>query len=339
MDAARPRLPPGQGLIRDAVRWPVVGEDAPRASDAPWTIAVAGLAAAPRVWPLDALRGWPQETRTLDIHCVTRWSQFDRRFTGVPLAALIDAAAPLPGARFVRLAARSARDHDTCLPLALARACLVAFAAEDAPLTPAHGGPVRVIAPGRYFYKSLKWLERVELRADDHLGYWESGPGYHNGADPWAEQRFVTGNIPPDLRARMIVRRSLGRRSLLGVDFSGEALAGLDASGAALRNCAFRGAGLEGADFSAANLSNADFSGADARGARFVGADVEGAAFDGADLRGADFTGASLFGASFTGPQGAARLDAATRIAPAQIAALTDAQAAYLRRALGWALG
>lgn len=334
MTDARSRLPPGQGLIRDAARWPVVGEAAPRDADAPWTVAVTGLVAAPQTWPLETLRGWPQETRTLDIHCVTRWSQVDRRFSGVPLAALIDAAAPLAQARFVRLAARSARDHDTCLPLDLARGCLVAFAAEGAPLAVAHGGPVRVIAPGRYFYKSLKWLERIELRAEDHLGYWESGPGYHNGADPWAEQRFVTGNIPPDLRARMIARRSLGKRSLLGVDFSGEALAGLDAAGATLRNCAFRGAGLEAADFTAANLSNADFTGADARGARFAGADAEGAAFDGADLRGADFTGASLFGASFSGPRGAARLDAATRISLAQIAALTDAQAAFLRRAL-----
>ncbi len=328
------RMPPGQGLIRDVARWPVVGETAPRASAAPWTVTVCGLVAAPRVWPLEALLGWPQETRTLDIHCVTRWSQLDRRFSGVALAALIHAAAPLPEARFSRLIARSDRDHDTCLPLDLARESLLAFAAEDAPLASEHGGPVRVIAPGRYFYKSLKWLERVELRAEDHLGYWESGPGYHNGADPWAEQRFVTGNIPPDLRARMIARRSLGKRSLLGVDFSGAALDGLDAAGATLRNCAFCGAVLTNADFSAANLSNADFSGADARGARFVGADVEGVAFDGADLRGADFSYASLFGASFTGPGGAARLDAATRISPEQIAALTDAQAAYLRRAL-----
>lgn len=326
----RTRLPPGQGLIRDPANWPVVGEAAPRASDAPWEIAVSGLVATSRIWPLDHLRGWPRETRSLDIHCVTRWSKFDRIFAGVPLAALIDAAGPRPEAAWVRLVARSDRDHDTSLPIAVARTCLVAFEAEGAALPPEHGGPVRVVTPGRYFYKSLKWLERVELMAENRLGYWESGPGYHDAADPWRELRYVTGNIPPDLRARMIARRSLGKRDLLGVDFSGEAMAGLDAAGATLRNVSFRDADLTGADFSGANLSNADLSGARLGGARFTGADLEGAAFDGADLSGADFTGASLFGASFAGPRGAARLDAATRIGAAQIARLADAQAAFL---------
>jgi DMSO/TMAO reductase YedYZ molybdopterin-dependent catalytic subunit len=329
-----PRLPPGQGLIRDPDRWPVVGESAPRASALPWEIAVSGLVAHSRVWPLDHLRGWPQVERELDIHCVTRWSKFDRRFRGLPLRDLLAASQPKPEARWVRFVARSERDHDTSLPLDAAMDCLIAFEAEGAPLAVEHGGPVRVVTPGRYFYKSLKWLERIELLAENRLGYWENGPGYHDEADPWRELRYVTGNIPPDLRARMIERRSLGKRDLLGVDFSGEELDGLDAAGATLRAVAFRGARLVGADFAGANLSNADMTGADLRDARFADADCEGAAFDGADLRGADFTGASLFGASFTGPRGAALIDAATRIAAAQVAALADEQAAFLRAAL-----
>jgi DMSO/TMAO reductase YedYZ molybdopterin-dependent catalytic subunit len=328
----RHRLPPGQGLIRDPLNWPVVGERAPRDSPWPWEIAVGGLVANTRIWRLDHLAGWPRETRTLDIHCVTRWSKLDRRFSGVPLTALLDLSRPSPAARFLRFVARSDRDHDTTLPLSAAADCLIAFEAEGAPLPPEHGGPARVVTAGRYFYKSLKWLERIELIAENRLGYWEAGPGYHDEADPWRELRYVTGNIPPDLRARMIERRSLGRRDLLGVDFSGEALAGLDAAGATLRAVSFRDADLRGADFAGANLSNADLSGADLRDASFLGADVEGAAFDGADLRGADFTGASLFGASFSG-RGGARV-AGARIAPAQVAALADAEAAYLSAAL-----
>ena len=283
-----PRLPPGQNLIRDAARWPVVGESAPRESPWPWEISVCGLVATSRIWRLDHLATWPRETLETDIHCVTRWSHLGRRFSGVPLAALIDRSGPGPEARFARLVARSERGHDTGLPLALARRALLAFEAEGAPLAPEHGGPARVVTPGRYFYKSLKWLERIELRAEPALGFWESGPGYHDGADPWRQERYVSGNVPPDLRARLIARRSLGRRDLLGVDFSGEALGGLDAAGATLRNVAFRAADLREADFSGANLSNADLAKADLRGARFTGADVEGAAFDGADLRGAD---------------------------------------------------
>ncbi len=331
MDA--PRLPPGQNLIADHARWPVVGETAPRETPFPWEVAVVGRVETSRIWRLDHLMTWPQETWTVDVHCVTRWSHLGRRFTGAPLRALIERSKPDASARFVRFAARSERGHDTTLPLEIAMGCLVAFAAEGAPLAPEHGGPVRVVTPGRYFYKSLKWLERVELMAENRLGYWESGPGYHDGADPWAEERYVSGNIPPELRARMIARRAIGRRSLLGVDFSGAALAGLDAAGATLRNCAFRGADLRGADFSRANLSNADLAGADLRAARFAEADVEGAAFDGADLRGADFAGASLFGASFVSARGAARVEGASGLGAAA-ARLADDQAAWLEAAL-----
>lgn len=326
----RPRLPPGQGLLRNPAAWPVVGESASRDSPWPWEIAVCGRVDTTRIWTVDHLQGWPQTTLTLDIHCVTRWSAFDRSFTGVPLASLIDAAAPQPQARFVRFVARSDRGHDTSLPMDVARTCLVAFAAGGAPLPPEHGGPVRLITPGRYFYKSLKWLERVELMAENRLGYWEAGPGYHDNADPWAEERYITGNIPPELRRRMIYRRSLGRRDLLGVDLSGESLRGLEGAGATLRSCSLRGADLREADFTGANLSNGDLRQADLRGARLIEADLEGAAFDGADLRGADFAGASLFGASFTGPAGAARIDATTRIARDQIDLLADEQAAWL---------
>jgi hypothetical protein len=325
-------LPPGQGLI-GGDRWPVVGERAPRESPFPWEVAVCGRVAHTRIWRLDRLMGWPRAHWSVDVHCVTRWSKPAMRFSGVPLAALLAPSAPDPSAAFVRFVARSDRGHDTSLPLALAMTALVAFEAEGAPLPPEHGGPVRVVTPGRYFYKSLKWLERIELLADNRLGFWERGPGYHDGADPWAEERYVTGSVPPELRARLIARRAVAGRDLLAVDFSGEDLAGFDARAAILRACAFRAARLTGADFTGANLSNADLTGADLTGALLTGADCEGAAFDGADLRGADFTGASLFGASFSG-HGGARLDAATRIAPAQLAALADAEADHLAAAL-----
>jgi DMSO/TMAO reductase YedYZ molybdopterin-dependent catalytic subunit len=327
-----PVLPPGQGLIRGD-RWPVVGETAPRDSALPWEVAVCGLVGHTRLWPLERLLRWPRETWTVDVHCVTRWSKPGMRFSGVPLAALLAPSGPTPEAAWVRFVARSERDHDTSLPMDVAMTALVAFEAEGAPLAPEHGGPVRVVTPGRYFYKSIKWLERVELMAGNRLGYWERGPGYHDGADPWREERYVTGSVPPDLRARLIARRVVAGRDLLAVDFSGEDLEGFDAGGATLRACGFRGARLAGADFTGANLSNADLSGADLRGARLGGADCEGASFDGADLSGADFTGASLFGASFSG-LGGARLDAATRIDPDRVLALSDAEAAWLGAAL-----
>src|SRR5207237_9411804 len=75
---------------------------------------------------------------------------------------------------------------------------LADFAAEDAllahswsgaPLTQEHGGPVRLVVPHLYFWKSAKWLQSIELLAEDAPGYWEVR-GYHNRGDPWKEQRY-----------------------------------------------------------------------------------------------------------------------------------------------------
>ena len=153
---ARPPAPqPGPAA---AAALAVVGEAATRDDDRPWTVAIGGLVANPVAWPLDALAARPRRTLVTDIHCVTRWSKFDMRFGGLPLAELLDEAKPLPEARYVSFVARSERRHGTSLPLDVVRqsGAFVAFAANDAPLATEHGGPVLVVVPGRYFYKSVK---------------------------------------------------------------------------------------------------------------------------------------------------------------------------------------
>ncbi|HYD99106.1 MAG TPA: molybdopterin-dependent oxidoreductase [Alphaproteobacteria bacterium] len=336
----RPVLPPNQALAAPG-KWPVVGEQAPRADDAPWTVALDGLVEAPQRWSLDALRALPQTERIIDIHCVTRWSKLGARFEGVPFRLLIEAARPRPEARFVSFVARSPRAHSTSMPLAdlLALDPLVAFRYEGEELAAIHGGPVRMVVPGRYFYKSLKWLERIELLAEDRLGYWEDRMGYHNRADPWAEERYVVRHLDRRTVMGLFERRDLSGQDLLGLLADGMGLEGLNARGALLRNAQFRRADLRGADFAGANLSNAHLEAADLRGANLRDADAEGADFRGADLRGADFTGASLFGASFCAEPGQpamdARIDPSTRIEAAQLEKLSPAQQDFLRRALG----
>ena len=61
------------------------------------------------------------------------------------------------------------------------------FLDQDLPLE--HGAPLRGLVPDRYFYKSVKWVEKVRFVVDDEPGYYESG-GYSNSADPWKEERF-----------------------------------------------------------------------------------------------------------------------------------------------------
>lgn len=339
--STRPRLPPNQALL-PARRWPVVGEDAPRASDAPWTVSIGGRVRIPVSWTLEELKGRALRDFTLDIHCVTRWSKYDARFTGIPLADLLAEAGPLPDARFLSFRARSDRGHSTSLALAdaLDLGAIVAFAYGGEPLAAEHGGPVRMVVPGRYFYKSVKWLEAIEVLAEDRLGYWEAESGYHNNADPWREERYIAANVKKLELRRLIQARDFSGRDLLSMAADRMELKGLKAAGALLRNASFLRADLEGADFTGANLSNAHMQGAHLSGATFLDADLEGADFRGCDLRDADFRGASLFGVSFTDEPDApsdwpgAAIAPGTRIDRRQLDALSDTQKDYVMRAL-----
>ena len=122
-----------------------------------------------------------------------------------------------------------------------------------------HGGPIRNIVPRKYFYKSVKWLEKIELLSEDRLGYWEADTGYHNLADPWKEQRYMASTIDRRTAAKLIESKDFSNRDLRSIDASNRNLDGLNASGASLRDASFEQCSLVGADFSNANLSNANF--------------------------------------------------------------------------------
>jgi hypothetical protein len=327
------KLPPHQQLAALG-KWPVVGERAPRQSREPWAVRIDGLVSNPRTWSLDDLLAMPHVEREIDVHCVTRWSKPAMRFGGVPLRKLLGACRPDETAAYISFGARSERGHETSLRLAdaLELDTLVAFSQDGAPLDEIHGGPVRTVVPGRYFYKSLKWLERIELLEHDRLGYWEAETGYHNVADPFREERYAAPSLDRVTAKRVIESRDFEGLDLRSLDAENRDLEGLDARNAILRDASFRRARLGGALFDGANLSNAHLENADLRHASFLRADVEGADFSGADLSGADFRGASLFGASFVDETGdvAARIDASTKIDAASLEQLTPKQAEYV---------
>lgn len=342
------RLPPGQQLTA-AGKWPIVGEKQPAPMVTPWALTVSGLVAHSRLWSLEQLLELPSAERRIDIHCVTRWSKFDMLFGGVRLADVLAATEPSAEAKFLSFVAHSERRHSTSLPLAEAIQldAMLALSAAGQPLGIEHGGPLRLVVPGKYFYKSLKWLTEIRVLAQDELGFWEGKAGYHNEADPWREQRYVAPNLN-----RMQVAKAFTQRNFAGLEFQslearGIALPGLDATGAILRNADFRDARLTEANFTAANLSNAHFHGADLRKASFRSADVEGADFSAADLRGCDFRGASLLGTTFVAPTKTtaaapgsppaqqAMLDRTTRLDPEQLSQLSPLQADFLTACIG----
>jgi DMSO/TMAO reductase YedYZ molybdopterin-dependent catalytic subunit len=308
-------LPPGQTATQ---KFPVVGEQtpSPEALDLEgWRLAVDGLVERPLTFTHPEILALPQGERVADIHCVTSWSHLGMRLQGVPLAAVLERAVPRPEARFVRFEAYSSRRHDTSLPLKLALAdTWLVHSRDGEPLTPEHGWPLRTVTPSRYFYKSLKWVHRIELLAEDRLGYWERESDYHNDAAPWpGDQRFVSGSLPPEkLRALREAASYVPYRGpkkvVVGADLRGWEPGTRDLGDLHLKNCDLRAARLAGADLRGANLSLSDLRGADLAGADLRGADLEGANFAGADLTGADLRDTFLSAARFFDEEGRARV-------------------------------
>jgi len=332
-------LPPGQAAT---AKFPVVGETAPAAnlSAENYRLDIEGLVEHPRRYTLNELLELPQQTTAIDIHCVTGWSRRAVQMRGVPLATLLAQTGVKAQASHVRFVAHSARSHDTTLPLDLAlQQTWLAHEMDGAKLTPEHGGPLRTVTPGRYFYKSLKWLARIELLARDAPGYWERESAYHNEADPWLEQRFDETRvaIAEQVQAFRDAKDFAPYRGsvLLKARLGGWQPRSTDLRGLQLKYCSFRKALLAGADFRGANLSLSNFEGADLRGCDFGGADLEGVSFAGADLREARMEDVALSATRFFRDfAGGRRLEAQVeglRLSGAR--GLLEDQAAFLRGA------
>ena len=183
-----PRLPPGQYDVGGS--WPVLtAEPAARLTPQQVSVTVDGLVDTPTTWDWAGLHALPGSEYAGDIHCVTTWSKLATSFRGVSLDVLLDAAGPRPEATHV--VATATTGYRTNLPLADVRdgrAWLV-WEHEGRALTREHGGPVRMLVPHLYFWKSAKWISRITLLDHDEPGFWETH-GYHHRGDPWREQRF-----------------------------------------------------------------------------------------------------------------------------------------------------
>ncbi|HEY0720949.1 MAG TPA: sulfite oxidase-like oxidoreductase [Gammaproteobacteria bacterium] len=180
-------LPPGQHRVN---RLPVLDLGIhPVVALADWRLTIHGLVNNSLVLSWEELRALPQVEITADIHCVTRWSCLDVHWSGVAVKQLLESVEPQPEGRFVTL--HSYDNYTTNLPLAalLDDDVLLAHSLNGEPLSVEHGGPVRLVVPKRYFWKSAKWLKAIEIHAEDRPGFWEVR-GYHNEAFPWEEQRF-----------------------------------------------------------------------------------------------------------------------------------------------------
>ena len=180
------RLPPGQYLTD---RFPVlhVG-DVPTYAPGEWNLAIGGLVDNSFTLTFEELTALPSVTLTTDIHCVTKWSKFDTVWRGVKLKDLLDTAGIQSDATHVMGVAEYGYTANLPLEDALRDESMVVWEYDGEPIEPIHGGPVRLLVPNLYFWKSPKWLRGIEVMNADKPGFWERN-GYHMYGDPFREQR------------------------------------------------------------------------------------------------------------------------------------------------------
>ena len=181
------RVPPGQYVTDD---FPVLSAGPTVHIDpADWEMVVTDGSVS-KTYDMESLERVGVESLTADIHCVTHWSKLDTSWRGVSVAELLEDSG-VGEFEYARIS--SYGDYTTNVPVAdlIESTSIVATKYENGPIDPEHGGPVRLLVPHLYFWKSAKWLREIRLMDEDEPGFWEVA-GYHNYGDPWREQRYYS---------------------------------------------------------------------------------------------------------------------------------------------------
>lgn len=188
MNQEKQRIPPNQ---RVTSKLPVLHLGSiPSFDPKTWDFVVEGLVENPIRLTYEEFLRLPKVVSESDFHCVTGWSKLDNRWEGVAFKTVSDLAKPLKEANYVTIVAEG--DYTTSLPLEdlLDDDVLLAYRLEYKPLEPKHGGPLRLVVPKKYAYKSAKWVRKLRFTKEQELGYWEKH-GYSDRANPWKEDRYA----------------------------------------------------------------------------------------------------------------------------------------------------
>ncbi|HEX4953297.1 MAG TPA: sulfite oxidase-like oxidoreductase [Thermoanaerobaculia bacterium] len=181
------RIPPGQYVSK---KWPVLtyGPTPPVDLDA-YRFRISGLVEREVEWTWAELQALPRTEVTADFHCVTRFSTLDNPWSGFSTREVLSHVIVAPEASHVVV--HCLGGYTTNLPLEdfLSERALFADRHAGEPLAADHGGPLRLVVPHLYAWKSAKWACGIEIVAEDQRGFWEEN-GYHTYGDPWREQRF-----------------------------------------------------------------------------------------------------------------------------------------------------
>ena len=154
-----------------------------------WRFSVYGLVEKEIRWSWDELMDFPQVLTTSDFHCVTQWSKFDNLWEGIQFSSIVSQLKLLPNSKYVMVHSYGGYSTNLDLETLLDDDVILAHHHNSAPLSLDHGGPLRLVVPKRYAWKSAKWIKSLEFKSSEQPGFWESR-GYHMRGNPWLEERY-----------------------------------------------------------------------------------------------------------------------------------------------------
>ena len=181
------RIPHGQFLTD---KFPVLHYGAtPTIDKSKWRFKIWGMVEHEVEFDFFQFDTLPKVALHCDIHCVTTWSKLDTHWIGVQSKELLNLCKPDPKATHVLVHAWNNWSTNLTLDDFFQDDVVFATEYEGQPVTADHGGPVRLVVPRLYFWKSAKWVTGVQFLPREVLGFWEKY-GYHNHGDPWKEERY-----------------------------------------------------------------------------------------------------------------------------------------------------
>ncbi|HJW74788.1 MAG TPA: molybdopterin-dependent oxidoreductase [Thermoleophilia bacterium] len=167
---------PGGRVPDFSGRFPVlyVEKSIPAVAPEKWTVEVGGLVEQELTIDHEQWTALPHVAYTKDFHCVEGWSVDDVDWAGVRVSEILSLAKPRPEGKFVNFLAHGGKyADDLTMAQAVHADTLLADGFEGVPLSPEHGGAVRLVIPSQLGYKNVKWVVRLEVTAERHPGYWE----------------------------------------------------------------------------------------------------------------------------------------------------------------------
>ncbi len=187
--SGRARVPPGQKVT--TTFYTLTAEPVPPVDTASLRIRFWGEVAAPVEITWSELTAPPIVTVSADFHCVTGWSLLGTAWGGACVADVLRKAGVKlrDSARFAMVHAVTGFTTNLPVDVLLAGDTMLVWEWNGKPLSPEHGGPLRLLVPSLYAWKSAKWVSGIEFMHDDQPGFWESR-GYHMHGDPWDEERY-----------------------------------------------------------------------------------------------------------------------------------------------------